>query len=123
MSGLDYHELEQLRADLEAVVLPETCVYFSVTRTPDQQGGWTEAWAAAGTVAARLDNASVSNAGGKATRSDSVRTFASYMVTVPYDAGITTAHRVEILGNTFNVIAVSDGGSWLGVNRLQVELI
>ena len=110
-------ELKRLRADLEAITLPDTAVLQTLTRTSDGQGGWTEAWAAAGTVACRLDNSS----GQRATVGQSVRPYSAWVLTVPHDAGLTTAHRVEVGDETYAVIAVSDAPSLHACQRAHVE--
>jgi SPP1 family predicted phage head-tail adaptor len=115
----DAVELARLRADLEAAALPDSCVLQTVTLTSDGQGGQTEAWAAAGTVACRLDNGS----GQRANVAASVRPFSSWVLTVPYGTGLTTAYRVEHGGETYAVIAVSDSGSWLACERAHLERI
>lgn len=111
-------ELRAIREHLEDT-LPDKCVLQTMTRTADGQGGFTEAWAAAGTVVCRLDNAG----GGKKPNADSQRTFSTWTLTVPYDAGLTTAHRVSIGGEDYNVLDVSDAPSWAGVQRARVERV
>lgn len=117
-SWLTSAELEALRADLERT-LPDTCVIQAVTRTADGQGGWTEVWAASGTVSCRMDQ----NSGNKGRQAAAVQDFATFTLTVPYDTGLTALQRVVHAGETYNVIGVTDTGSWLGVQRAQVARV
>jgi head-tail adaptor len=115
---LPARELARLRADLERT-LPETAVLYSLSQASDGQGGLIDTWTAAGTVSARLDNSS----GSKTNVAQSVNPFSSWVLTVPQDTDLTTAHRVTTGGETYVVIAVSDLGSWLGVKRAHLERV
>lgn len=117
-SWLTAAELEAIRADLERT-LPDEAVIQSVTRTSDGQGSWSETWAAAGTVACRLDNAG----GRRGRQSEAVQSFTSWTLTVPYDTDLTTEHRVVIGADTFSVTSVSDNHAWRAVRRAQLERI
>jgi hypothetical protein len=116
MSALTAGELSDMRDDLESL-LPDTCVVQSLTQTSDGQGGFTDTWAASGTVVCRLDNGS----GQKANVAQSVQPFSSWVLTVPQDASIGTDNRVVHGGETYAVIALSDTGSWLAVQRAMLE--
>lgn len=115
----DAAEIKQIQADLEARTLPDTCVLLTATSASDGQGGLVDTWAAAGTVACRLDNTS----GSRRPVAASVRPFSGWVLTVPMSADISTAVRVEHGDHTYSVIAVSDTGSWLGIQRAQLERI
>lgn len=112
-------ELARLREDVEAYTLPDVCVILDQTQTSDGQGGFTHAWTAAGTVACRLDNGS----GQKANVAESTQPFNSWVLTVPQATEISFENRVQVNGYTFAVIAVSDVGSLLAVQRAQLEWI
>jgi SPP1 family predicted phage head-tail adaptor len=116
VSALSADELAAMRDDLETL-LPDTCVIQSLTQASDGQGGLIDTWAAAGTVACRLDNGS----GQKANVAQSVQPFSSWVLSVPYDADLTTAQRVVHGGETYAVIALSEAGSWLAVQRAHLE--
>lgn len=112
-------ELAQMRADLEAMTLPDTCVIQSVTQVSDGQGGLVDTWAASGTVACRLDNLS----GSRRPVGQSVQPFTSWTLTVPQSMAIDFSNRVVVNGFTFAVIAVSDVGSWIACKRAALEWI
>lgn len=112
-------ELAKLRADLEDVALPDTCVLQLATSVSDGQGGFTDTWAAAGTVACRLDNLS----GSRKPIGQAIQPFNSWVLTVPQSATIDTSYRAVVNGFTFAVIAVSDVGSWLACQRAALEWI
>ena len=119
MTSVTAAELAQMRADLEAMTLPGTAVVQALTRTTDGQGGYTEAWAASGTVACRLDN---SGGNRRSVRAAEI-TFSGWVLTVPQSTGLTTANRVVTGGETYNVISVSDLGSWIACQRAEVQRI
>lgn len=113
-------ELESMRTSLESVSFPDTCNILSLTRTSDGEGGWTEAW---GTVlasqACRLDQV----ASTEVLSAASIRPFAGWVLSLTHDVALTSAMRVEHGGYTYNVIGVSDTGSWLAVRRALLERI
>lgn len=115
---MDDIELAGLRADLETL-LPDTCVIQSLTQIADGQGGFTDSWAAAGTVLCRLDNVS----GRKSDFARSMQSFSQWVLTVPQDTTITTANRVVHNEQTYSVAAVSDTGSLLACKRAALERV
>ena len=114
MSGA---ELSQLRADLEAHTLPDSCVISAVTHASDGAGGTNDTWAPSGTVACRLDHKS----GMRKQVGTSWETYSGWMLTVPQATAITTSNRVAHQGKTYSVTSVEDLGSWLACKRVQVE--
>lgn len=112
---LPVKELEAIRAAIKTT-MPDTAVIQALTLTADGQGGFTEAWAAAGTVVCRLDNAG----GGSETTGTAPRSYSTWTLSVPVDAGLTTDNRVVIGDYTYQVSNVSDVPSWVGVQRAQV---
>lgn len=116
MSVLSAADLSYMRETV-GQLLPDTCVLQTATSASDGQGGQTETWAAAGTVACRLDNGS----GSRANVARSVQPFSAWVLTVPQGTGISTAHRVVHGGESYSVIAVSTDGSWLACERASLE--
>ena len=113
-------ELEQIRSDLEAVALPDTCSILSVTRTPDGQGGFTETWAATQTnVPCRLDG----KLGGERNLviGEGVREYHRWTLTVPYDTTITPSNRIEHNSQTYRITNVRDHTSWEIHRRAELE--
>ena len=115
---LPANELAQLRSDILAT-LPDTCDILSVTRTSDSNGGWTEAWGTASeAVACRMDH----KVGREMLSGGAVQTYQGNMLTLPYDATVSTANRILYGGNYYNVLAVSEGSA-LAVLRVMVERV
>lgn len=113
-------ELTQLRSDVEAYLMPDTCNVLSVTRTSDGQGGWTEAWGtASGTVACRLD----AKAGREMDAGGAVQAFHTYTLTLKHGTTITTANRVEVDSSTFAVVSVDTAKSWDAAIRCELERV
>lgn len=110
-------ELRHMRSHVEAVALPDVCEIQALTQTPDGQGGHYESWAAAGTVACRLDPAG----GNKAGVGQSLQAFASFTLTVPYDTDLTTLNRVVHDGTTYSVTAVDYDKSLPITKRATLE--
>jgi hypothetical protein len=100
-----------MRAEIEAVALPDTCSILALTRTADGQGNFTEAWGTAvgGTaVPCRLDN----KGGGRTPVAAAQRDYSDWVLTVAHDVALTTDNRVVHGGETYNVLSVNDDGSW-----------
>ena len=114
----DAKELARLQADMETVLMPDTCNILSVTYTADGQGGHTQAWGTATYgIACRIDPVKATEllAGGK------VDAYNGYVVTLPHDTTVTSANRVEIDDVSYNILSVDTGKSWSACVRLQVE--
>ena len=110
-------ELTQMRADIETL-LPDTGDIHSITKVSDGQGGDTETWAElTGDVACRVD----AMKGEEVLANGSIREFHGYMLTVPHDTTITTAHRFIQGGKTFNILSVNTNQAWIGCKRLMLE--
>ena len=116
MTQLSAADLDYMR-DTLAELLPDSGTIQTVTRAANGFGGWVETWTSAGTVACRIDNQSAN----KSDVGDSARSFSAWMITVPFDTVISANDRINTGGQTYNVIGVSDNGSWRGVRRVSVE--
>lgn len=113
-------ELDDLRADLEAELLPDTCTILSVTYASDGQGGQTATWGtAAASVACRLD----ALRGYEGQAGAAVQPFHAWVFTLPADTSITSAHRIVHGGATYNVTSVDAGKSWEACVRAYVEAV
>lgn len=110
-------ELAQIRTDLETL-LPDAGTIYSLTRTSDGQGGWTESWATAGTCACRLDFIG----GAENVTAGALVPYTRAIVTMPQATSITAQNRFIHSSGTYTVQAVNTG-SWLGVKRASVEKI
>lgn len=109
---IDAYELERMRADLEAVALPDTCNLLYATDTVDGQGGITQAW---GTVYAGVPCRLDAQAGGRYNEmvaGSQLKPFHTYVLTLAHGQEIGTNYRAEVNGETFNVVSVDLGKSW-----------
>ena len=113
-------ELSGMRTDLEAVALPDTCNILAVVETSDGQGGFTDSWGtASASVSCRLDQ----KTGMEVQAGGAIQPFSSWVLSVPQATSLTTDHRIEHGGNTYNVISLDDDGSWQVVKRAQIERV
>ena len=116
-------ELTQMRADA-ASLLPDTCNILSLTTAPDGQGGQTETWGTATAGAScRLDPISNKTYGFEKAVGASLKDFHGFVLTLEYDASITTANRIEKGGETYNAVSVDTEKSWPITRRVLVERI
>jgi len=119
MSALTTAELTQMRADI-GDLLPDTCNILSVTQASDSQGGYTETWGTAtASVSCRLDKRS----GREAVSAGAVRTFGTWVLTLPHNTTITAAYRVEHGSVTYSVVHVDSDKSWIASVRAELEQI
>ncbi len=112
-------ELDQMRADINSL-LPDTGTITVLTKVSDGQGGQTESWATLkANVACRVD----AQSGDEVLNSETLKPHHRYMLTVPYDTTITTAHRFVHGGQTYNIISVNVDQSWIGCKRCVLEIL
>jgi hypothetical protein len=92
-------------------LLPDTANILAGTVAPDGQGGWSQTWgtATAG-VKCRLDPGRKENR--ESVAGAALLPFSWWQLTLPYDTTLTEQNRVEIAGETFNVVHVDTGKSW-----------
>jgi SPP1 family predicted phage head-tail adaptor len=119
MTALTAAELTQMRTDVNNL-MPDTCNILSLTNTSDGQGGFSEAWgtATAG-IKCRIDKRS----GRESVAAGAVQTFGTWVMTLPSDTTITSAHRVEHGSETYNVVHVDSDKSWLASVRAELDVI
>jgi len=101
-------ELASLRATL-TTSLPGTVTVTRSSVTADGFGGQTEAWAAIGTVAARV---SPTGNGQENITAGGVIAVAPWTVTMPYGTNITERDRLTYQGQTLEVITTSSPRDW-----------
>jgi head-tail adaptor len=120
--GFSAAELAQIRADILAL-LPDTCSILAVTNTSDGAGGVSETWGTVtgGTaVPCRLD---YRKEGRESVTSAALNPYHGGILSVAYDQSITTANRVEISGQAYNVTGVNNQQGWLVVQQVSVERV
>lgn len=114
-------DLSSMREAIEEL-LPDTCSIMSITRTSDGQGGWSEAWGTAvgGTaVACRLDYVS----GRTEFTGGAIQPYTGFVMTLPYNATVTTANRLIHNGKTYSITGLDTYKSWALDTRCKVERV
>lgn len=100
--------------------LPDSGTILTLTKTSDGQGGYTQSWAGTTAYDCRLDV----KTGKEAMEGGGYITFQTTQLTLPYNTTITTANRFSVLGNTYNVKAVSAADrSWNVTVRCELEKV
>ena len=109
MLELTSGELVAMRSEL-GLTLPGTAVIHSRTLTSDSQGGYTQTYAAASTVDARLSPEGLrGNEGQFAGR---VAEVSPWILTVPYTTTINEGNRVVYASDTYEVSEVLTRVPW-----------
>lgn len=120
--GIDSGLLAAMRG-VQEDLLPSTCTIKEASESSDGIGQVVEVWTAidGGTdVACRLAlrRADERIAGEKVTA------IGDWVLTVAHDQAITTAHRVVVGSQTFDVVGVNTGESWETATRVDlVEVV
>lgn len=123
MHGLSSAELASMRYDIEAL-MPDYCYILELTRTPDGQGGWSEAWGtASANIKCRIDAINPSARNNEIVQGGALQPFHTYILSLPFGTAITTENRVEVNEQLYSVTAVDNGKSWSAVVRAVLELI
>lgn len=116
-------ELTQMQAEL-AKSLPDTCNLLARTNVSDGQGGMAQTW---GTAVAGVDCRFDVGAGPRNLRelleAAAVNPYARGIFTLPYNAVVTPAYRIEHGGYTYNVIGVNIDQSWPLCLRVDAERV
>ncbi len=87
--------------------LPDSAVIQSQAWSSDGGGGGSQTWTAGGTVACRL--APIATAGqDEGETGERIAADAQFVITLPFDAGVTTNSRIITNGGTFNVESIRD---------------
>jgi hypothetical protein len=122
MVSLSTSELAQMREAIEDD-MPDTCDILQVTQTSDGAGGWSETWGTVtggSSVPCRLD---FPNPGRESLANANLTPFKQGIVSMAYDVIITTANRISIGGEVYDVKGVNKNQSWIGVKRVAVERV
>lgn len=105
-------------------MFPDTCNILSEALSADGQGGQTSTWGTiASNVACRFDEASKSAINQLIPAGSALREVHRYMLSLASSETIAAHDRVEIGANTYHVVSVNVGVSWLAVSRAVLELI
>lgn len=95
-------ELAEMRS-VQDEAMAASCVISRKTLVSDGMGGFTETWAASGTVSCRVWPATES--GAESLIADRITESDAWVITVPYNTDITAKDRVVADGRTFEVIS------------------
>ena len=107
-------ELTSMRA-VAATALPGTAIIRSSAYSSDGGGGGSYGWTASGTVDCRI----APIRGDEREIAERISADADYIVTLPFNAGVTTDSQLVIGGGTYNVAAIRDR-SWNVTTRVEV---
>ena len=86
---------------VQSETLPGTAVISRNTPTSDGMGGWTDAWAAIGTVDGRV---SPSGGGSERLIAEQITDDDAWNITLPYNTDVTAKDRITIDSRTFEVV-------------------
>lgn len=95
-------ELAEMRSTQEEA-MPGTCVISRKTLASDGMGGFTETWAAAGTVTGRVWPATES--GAERLIADRITEADAWVITLPHGTDVVAKDRIVEGSRTFDVIA------------------
>ena len=113
-------ELASMRSELEALALPSTAVLYSSSYGTVGGGGGTLSWTAAATVACALAPTPPRETS-EPLRGGRVTPDVDRIVTLPASTAISTEHRVEIDGATFEVTDLQAPRSYEVSRRIRVS--
>lgn len=94
-------ELAEMRS-VQAEAMAGTCVVTRRTLASDGAGGYTETWAAVGTVAGRVWPATES--GAERLIADRITETDAWVITVPQGTDVLAKDRITEGGRTFEVV-------------------
>lgn len=111
-------ELAAMR-DIEELVMPSTGVIERYGLTSDGIGGFTEAWAAVGTVSCDLWPVNQREERERFRSGGQIISKSDWFVTVPFDTNITAADRIVVDGRSFEIVFVPSDRSWSTALRCE----
>lgn len=111
-------ELSAMRV-IENSAMSSTAVIHRNTPTADGMGGYSEAWAAVGTVSCDLWPINQRGDREGVTVGAQPISKANWFITVPFDTTITAKDRVVIDSRTFEVTFVPNSESWMSAKRVE----
>jgi len=110
-------ELSAMR-EVEESVMSSTGIIKRRTLASDGMGGYTETWAAVGTV--DCDVWQINQRGNREpVTGGQVVSKSDWFITVPYNTDLTARDRVEVDGRTFEITFVPNDSSWLTALRAE----
>lgn len=124
-STLSQEEIDSIRADLEAELLPDTATIYETRGTPDGQGGFTNALKARSEgVEARLDPLKQRAADPEQVVADRPSATAGWLITFPAATVVKPTDVIELNGTRFEVKRIRSRAAWeltVRVECVQVD--
>lgn len=111
-------DLVYMRKSVEQL-FPDTCYILTVSESPNGMGGRTVTLGTAGTSICRLDM--VDNRNAETMQGAGMRSSQETILSMPYDASVTTVNKILHEGITYNVQSVNIGASWKAETRCTLE--
>lgn len=111
-------ELSAMR-EIEESAFSSTGVIKRRTLTADGTGGYTEAWAAVGTVDCDVWQINQRGERERTTEGAQPISKADWFITVPYNTDLQAKDRVDVDNRTFEVTFVPNDSSWLTALRAE----
>ena len=108
--------------DIQGRALPGTIVIESKTLTTDGMGGYSEAWAAVGTVDGRIMQR-VARQSGETLGGAQVSSVTQWFATMPSGTTVTAANRLKFESRTYEIISVNNDASWQTATRCEVRAL
>ena len=95
--------------DTQEDALPDTCIVRRRTLISDDMGGYTETWTDVGEYSCRIVPETTNDEG---EQSEKVTVRAEWAITLPYNADVQEADRVQHGSTYYEVVQVRGGESW-----------
>jgi hypothetical protein len=117
---LNDRELKLIRKDFEKTVFTDVCNILSLSQASDGEGGLVDTWGTAtANIPCRLDSLTsrgVGFIGSEMVRNGSLKSYSTWIITLPYDTALTSANRVQVGSDVFNVVE-TDASKSLDITR------
>jgi len=118
VTGISNAQLAFMRQQASDTFLPDSGTVLTSTQTSDGQGGNSVAWSGTVAVDCRID---VVN-GREQLQGGGYQSYQKTILTLPYNATITTQNRFAYGSDQYNVVAVSGSNrSWNIFVRAELE--
>ncbi len=118
---LSTSQLSQIRETRNGL-MPGTAIIYRYALTADGMGGYSEAWAAAGTVDCYLWQISRTSMRERITGGQVTQT-GDWYIEVPHDTVVTAKDWLEVSGRTYQVTFVPNGGSIMSGLRVEATAL
>lgn len=111
-------ELTAMR-EVEECAMSSTGIVKRYSLTPDGMGGFTQAWAAIGTVPCDVWQINQRGEREKTANGAQPISKADWFITLPYNTDLLAKDRIEINDRTFEITFVPNDSSWLTALRAE----